>query len=143
MPEIDIENKPCSDGVAIVIFGVTGDLARRKLLPGLYENAKNGRLPDPFYIIGFARRPWSHEKMRNVLREGVYEFGRTQPIDDVVLEKLLDKSFYVESTFEDQAGYQELDLGELNLLMMPYWKNCWKNRFMWNLPLRTRLVIRN
>lgn len=109
MPEIDIENKPCSDGVAIVIFGVTGDLARRKLLPGLYENAKNGRLPDPFYIIGFARRPWSHEKMRDVLREGVYEFGRIQPIDDAVLEKLLDKSFYVESTFEDQAGYQDLD----------------------------------
>lgn len=109
MPEIDIENKPCSDGVAIVIFGVTGDLARRKLLPGLYENAKNGRLPDPFYIIGFARRPWSHEKMRDVLREGVYEYGRTQPIDDAILEKLLGKSFYVESTFEDQAGYQELD----------------------------------
>ena len=43
MPQVDISNEPCSDGVAIVIFGVTGDLARRKLMPALYENAKNGR----------------------------------------------------------------------------------------------------
>ena len=109
MPEIDIENKPCTDGVAIVIFGVTGDLARRKLLPGLYENAKNGRLPALLYVIGFARRQWSHEKMRDVLRQGVMEYGRTKPIDEAVLDRLLENSFYIESTFEDQDGYQKLD----------------------------------
>jgi len=53
MPEIDINLEPCSEGVAIVIFGVTGDLARRKLMPALYENAKIGRLPEPFYILAF------------------------------------------------------------------------------------------
>lgn len=109
MPEIDVNNEPCSDGVAIVIFGVTGDLTRRKLMPGLYENAKHGRLPEPFYIIGFARRPWSHEEMRDVLRQGVMEYGRTKPIDEKVLNRLLENAYYVESAFQDRDGYARLD----------------------------------
>ncbi len=109
MPEVKVQNDPCSEGVAIVIFGVTGDLARRKLMPGLYENAKHGRLPTPFFILGFARRPWSHEKMREVLRQGVYDHGRTKPIDENVLNRLLENAFYVESTFQDQSGYARLD----------------------------------
>jgi len=86
MTDINVHNEPCSEGVAVVIFGVTGDLARRKLMPALYENAKNKQLPVPFYILGFARRPWSHEKMRQILREGVLEFGRTAPIDETVID---------------------------------------------------------
>lgn len=109
MSEINVMKDPCSDGVAIVIFGVTGDLARRKLMPALYENARQGRLPAPLYIIGFARRPWSHEKMRGVLRQGVYDHGRTNPIDDDILNSLLENAYYVESTFQDQSGYARLD----------------------------------
>lgn len=109
MPEVDVQNKPCSEGVAIVIFGVTGDLTRRKLMPALYENAKNGRLPSPFYIVGFARRAWSHEKMREVLRKSVEEFGRTKPIDEEILDALLENAYYIESTFQDQDGYVELN----------------------------------
>lgn len=109
MTEIDIKNEPCKEGVAVVIFGVTGDLARRKLMPGLYENALIDRLPEPFYIIGFARRPWNHEKMREVLRQGVMDYGRSQPIDEKVLNHLLEHAYYVESTFEDQKGYSQLD----------------------------------
>jgi glucose-6-phosphate 1-dehydrogenase len=109
MPEIDITNEPCSDGVAIVIFGVTGDLTRRKLMPALYENAKNGRLPTPFYILGFARRPWSHEKMREVLRQGVEDYSRDKDIDEEILNLLLDNAYYIESTFQDEDGYVWLD----------------------------------
>ena len=109
MPEINLENQPCSGGVAIVIFGVTGDLARRKLMPALYENAKADRLPEPFYILGFARRPWSHQEMREVLKEGVLEYGRTQPIEEDVLDKLLENAFYIESTFQDINGYQKIE----------------------------------
>lgn len=121
MPEIDVDQKPCSEGVVIVIFGVTGDLARRKLMPALYENAKCGRLPEPFYILGFARRPWSHEKMRDVLREGVEEYGRTKPVQQDVIDKLLANAYYVESTFQDQQGYRKLNeaiekLGVKNVL---------------------------
>jgi glucose-6-phosphate 1-dehydrogenase len=109
MPEVNVQNDPCSEGVAIVIFGVTGDLARRKLMPALYENAKQDRLPKPFYILGFARRAWSHEKMRKVLRQGVYDHGRTRPVDVRVLDRLLENAYYVESTFQDPAGYAKLD----------------------------------
>ena len=109
MPEVTVQNDPCSEGVAIVIFGVTGDLARRKLMPALYENAKHDRLPTPFYILGFARRSWSHEKMRDVLRQGVYDHGRTRPIDEGILEGLLENAYYIESTFQDQSGYTRLD----------------------------------
>ncbi len=109
MPEIDVKNERCSEGVAIVIFGVTGDLARRKLMPGLYENARLGRLPEPLYILGFARRSWSHEKMRDVLRQGVMDYGRTKPIDESILNGLLDNAFYIESTFQDQSGYATLN----------------------------------
>ncbi|MFN2303518.1 MAG: glucose-6-phosphate dehydrogenase [Anaerolineales bacterium] len=109
MPEISFEKEPCSGGVAIVIFGVTGDLARRKLMPALYENAKNGKLPDPLYLIGFARRPWRDDKLREVLREGVMEHGRTKPIREEVLDVILDKAFYIQSTFQDQSGYGKID----------------------------------
>ena len=108
MPEIDISRESCSEGVAIVIFGVTGDLARRKLMPALYENAKNGRLPEPFFILGFARRPWSHEKMREVLRQGIVDYGRTKPIKQDVLNNLLSNAYYVESTFQEKEGYIRL-----------------------------------
>jgi glucose-6-phosphate 1-dehydrogenase len=109
MHEINLNNEPCSEGVAIVIFGVTGDLARRKLMAALYENARNNRLPEPFYILGFARRPWSHEKMRGILREGVMKYGRTSPIDEAVLDGLLENAYYVQSTFQDAEGYQKLE----------------------------------
>ena len=90
-------------------------------MSALYENAKFERLPQPFYIIGFARRPWSHEKMRAVLHDGVIEYGRTQPVDEKVLERLLKNAYYVESTFQDQTGYAQLkrvleDLGTKNTL---------------------------
>lgn len=109
MPEINLDKQPCSGGVAIVIFGVTGDLARRKLMPALYENAKADRLPKPFYILGFARREWSHEKMREVLKDGVLKYGRTKPIKEDILDEMLENAFYIESTFQDLDGYQKID----------------------------------
>lgn len=103
-----VDQDPCSEGVAIVIFGVTGDLARRKLMPALYENAKNDRLPKPLYIIGFARRTWTSEKMCDVLRQGVLDFGRTRPVNKNILDRLLENTFYIESTFQDIEGYAAL-----------------------------------
>ncbi|MEW5959619.1 MAG: glucose-6-phosphate dehydrogenase [Chloroflexota bacterium] len=61
--------------IAIVIFGASGDLTRRKLIPALYNNFKKGRLPERTQIIGYARRPWSDEDFRAQLRAGVEQFG--------------------------------------------------------------------
>lgn len=59
----------------IVIFGASGDLTYRKLIPGLYNNYKKDRLPPHIRIVGFARRPWSDDYFRDRLQEGVQEFG--------------------------------------------------------------------
>ena len=60
----------------IVLFGATGDLARRKILPGLYHLARAGLLPAGYRIVGTSRRPLSDEAFRAHARAAVVEFGR-------------------------------------------------------------------
>lgn len=97
-----------NEPVGFVVFGVTGDLTRRKLIPALYELQCSGRLEAPLYIIGFARRDWTDEFLRETLREGVEEFARTVPVDEAVLNDLLSRAHYVRSTFDDLDGYERL-----------------------------------
>jgi len=101
---------------ALVIFGVTGDLTTRKLIPALYELHVAGKLPDDLLVIGFARRDWSDDAMRSHLQEGVQVYARTQPINDYALKDLLSRMRYVRSTFDELDGYQRLNklLNELN-----------------------------
>ena len=63
-----------NDRVAFVIFGVTGDLTKRKLLPALYELNREGRLPDRLEIIGFARRPWTNDQMSKFYAMALWSF---------------------------------------------------------------------
>jgi glucose-6-phosphate 1-dehydrogenase len=92
--------------LAIVIFGVTGDLTRRKLLPALYELMKAEKLPEKLYLIGFARRDWNDEFLREKLKSGIDEYARSKPIEDEIVERLLSRTHYVQSTFEELQGYQ-------------------------------------
>jgi glucose-6-phosphate 1-dehydrogenase len=103
-------------GIAFVIFGVTGDLTRRKLIPALYELHLAERLPQPLCVIGFARRDWTDEILHTKLSEGIEEFGRQKPINDKVKGELLNCARYVSSTFEDLDGYTRLGelISELN-----------------------------
>jgi glucose-6-phosphate 1-dehydrogenase len=94
--------------IGFVIFGVTGDLARRKLIPALYQLALADQLPDELAIIGFARRDWDDEKFREEMRQGVLEFSRTQPVINEVLARLLECMVYVRSSFDESEGYQRL-----------------------------------
>lgn len=94
--------------LAIVIFGVTGDLTRRKLLPALYELMRSEKLTEPVYLIGFARRDWDDEFLREQLSQGVEEFSRTRPVSAERVKRLLDHAHYIRSSFEDAAGYQQL-----------------------------------
>jgi glucose-6-phosphate 1-dehydrogenase len=59
--------------VSLIIFGATGDLTSRKLVPALYSNFLKRRLPACPWIVGFARRPWTEEEFRNRLRDGAAE----------------------------------------------------------------------
>jgi glucose-6-phosphate 1-dehydrogenase len=96
------------DGIAFIIFGVTGDLARRKLAPALYELNRAARLPNNFFTIGFARRDWNDDFLRSTLRDAVKEFARTKPLEYDALENLLSKAYYIQSSFDDPEGYQQL-----------------------------------
>jgi glucose-6-phosphate 1-dehydrogenase len=110
-----------SGPVAFVIFGVTGDLTKRKLIPALYELSLSGHLDQLTNIIGFARRDWDAEIMRQTLKEGVIEFAREKPINQEVLNNLLEKFVYVKSSFNDPEGYKQLgkifeDYGTCNII---------------------------
>src|SRR4051794_6981220 len=94
-------------GTALVIFGATGDLARRKLLPAIYNLAHEGALPERFNLIGVSRRDQSDEEFRDFARESISEFSRRQP-DDQVLDGLLERLSYIGFSFDDQEGYGKL-----------------------------------
>src|SRR5690242_21106014 len=69
---------------ALVIFGATGDLAHRKLLPALYNLAHEGSLPERFALIGVARPDQPHEDFRRIARESIERFSRRRPDPDVL-----------------------------------------------------------
>jgi len=91
----------------LVIFGATGDLARRKLLPALYNLAHDGALPERFHLVGVARKEKPHEEYRQECEEAIRRFSRRAP-DESVLSGLLADVKYVAGTFEDAAVYSEL-----------------------------------
>ncbi len=98
------EAPPC----AIVIFGATGDLTKRKLVPALYNLAKDGALPKHCATLGVARRAWSVEDFRREMRAGVDTFSRRRPADAVVWEDFAARLDYVQCDFDDPAGYARL-----------------------------------
>ncbi len=93
---------------ALVIFGGTGDLAHRKLLPALYNLAHEGALPERFELIGISRSEMSHEDFRTMARESIQRFSRRAPDHDV-LEGLLCDMRYVAGSFDQDSVYAELD----------------------------------
>src|SRR3954452_7487886 len=85
---------PTASSCAIVIFGASGDLAKRKLIPAIYELAKEKLLDEKSYVVGFSRSPMSDEQFRKTAREAVEKYARTKPIDQEVWKKLEPRFFY-------------------------------------------------
>ncbi|WP_420897223.1 glucose-6-phosphate dehydrogenase [Bifidobacterium castoris] len=94
---------PCS----IVIFGVTGDLSRKKLLPAIYDLANRGLLPPSFGLTGFARRDWTEDHFRDFVKENVQAHCRTQ-FNDATWEQLARGIRFVRGTFEDPGAFTRL-----------------------------------
>lgn len=97
-----------AEACVIVIFGATGDLTNRKLLPAIYNLMREGLLNENSVVLGFARRPKSDDEFRNEMLEGINRFSRVKPADHTVWSKLAKNIFYHQSTFEDPAGYASL-----------------------------------
>src|SRR5436305_12968457 len=89
--------QPCS----IVIFGATGDLTHRKLIPALYILAADGDLPPAVAIIGFARREKNDEQFRAELEEATRKFSR-QTVRDEIWKTFARSIFYHQSEFVDE-----------------------------------------
>jgi glucose-6-phosphate 1-dehydrogenase len=95
----------------LVIFGATGDLAHRKLLPAIYNLAHEGALPEGFNLIGISRSEMSDDDYRALARESITTYSRRPP-DEQVLEKLLERVRYVAGTFDEDSVFERLN-GEL------------------------------
>lgn len=91
----------------LVIFGVTGDLARKKLMPAVYDLANRGLLPPGFALVGFARRDWADQDFMEVVHESVKKFART-PYRDDVWRQLSAGIRFVSGDFDDDAAFDRL-----------------------------------
>ncbi len=104
----------------MVIFGGTGDLTRRKLLPALYRLKALGLLPLRFNIVGLSMRGFDDKAYRDFAEEAVREFSAEEP-DEAVLASLLENIRFISSSFDDGGGYAKLAavLDELDRGLMP------------------------
>src|SRR6267154_6722722 len=98
--------EPC----VMVIFGATGDLTHRKLLPALYDLALEHPLPAGFSVVGFARRPYSDEQFREQALESINQYSRQKPVTQQVWESFATGIHYLQSSFNEATGYDKLNV---------------------------------
>src|SRR5882762_6718381 len=95
--------EPC----ALVVFGVTGDLARKKLLPAVYDLANRGLLPTDFVLLGFARRDWDHGDFEALAKSAAKEHART-PWREETWARLIGNVKFVPGAFDDDEAFDTL-----------------------------------
>ncbi len=92
---------------AVVIFGVTGDLTSRKLIPAIYELYSSNRIPKHMHIIGFARRDWDDFHLKQVFVDSVNSYSDKE-IENEKVEEIFTKVKYIKSSFSEKLGYEEI-----------------------------------
>src|SRR3712207_3556482 len=95
--------EPC----ALVVFGITGDLARKKLLPAVYDLANRGLLPTNFALLGFARRDWGDEDFAELARDSARKAART-PWREEVWERLAGSVRFVPGPVDDDNAFVQV-----------------------------------
>ena len=93
----------------LVIFGGTGDLARRKILPGLFRRFIAGQMPDTSRVIGAARSELDSDGYRDMVREAIHEFGGEEKSNSEKLEAFLKQLDYVPIDAKGEGGWSELE----------------------------------
>ncbi|KAA1419997.1 glucose-6-phosphate dehydrogenase [Mumia zhuanghuii] len=91
----------------LVIFGVTGDLSRKKLMPAVYDLANRGLLPPGFSLVGFARREWEDQDFAEVVYESVKRYARTE-FREEVWRQLAEGFRFVSGSFDDDEAFEQL-----------------------------------
>jgi glucose-6-phosphate 1-dehydrogenase len=108
----DVSSNPGSnqkkpEACSFVIFGVSGDLAHRLVIPALYNLAASDLLPDKFCVVGVARKGMSGESLRDSLLTGLHQFA-TRPVDDAIATRLLECVTSVEADPKDPASFDAM-----------------------------------
>ncbi|MDP2775853.1 MAG: glucose-6-phosphate dehydrogenase, partial [Nocardioides sp.] len=94
---------PCG----MVLFGVTGDLSRKKIMPAIYDLANRGLLPPGFSLVGFARREWADQDFAQIVHDSVKAYARTEFREEVW--KQLSEGFrFVQGDFDDDEAFEQL-----------------------------------
>jgi glucose-6-phosphate 1-dehydrogenase len=91
----------------LIIFGVTGDLSRKKLMPAVYDLANRGLLPPGFSLVGFARRDWEDQDFMEVVHEAVKSYARTEYREEV-WQQLAQGIRFVPGEFGDDKAFEKL-----------------------------------
>ncbi|WP_329544450.1 glucose-6-phosphate dehydrogenase [Streptomyces sp. NBC_00554] len=91
----------------LVIFGVTGDLSRKKLMPAVYDLANRGLLPPGFSLLGFARREWEDQDFAQVVHDSVREHARTE-FREEVWQQLAEGMRFIPGDFDDDTAFKQL-----------------------------------
>ncbi|MHB8245274.1 MAG: glucose-6-phosphate dehydrogenase [Acidimicrobiales bacterium] len=102
------------DPCALVVFGVTGDLARKKLIPAVYDLGNRGLLPPGFVLLGFARRDWGDGDFEQLARKSAEQHARTE-FRENVWRRIADSIKFVPGSFDDDNGFDELDRALVDL----------------------------
>ncbi len=106
MPDTFMAPERVPDPCALVIFGASGDLTRRKLVPAIWHLDQQGRLPAEFALIGMARRAMDEVGFRDQMKEALLEF--VGPIDPLLLDRFLAKLFYIRGDPTNPETFQRL-----------------------------------
>ncbi|MBS0615524.1 MAG: glucose-6-phosphate dehydrogenase [Verrucomicrobia bacterium] len=96
------------DPCIVVVFGATGDLTARKIMPALYNLTRQAQLPSQFACVGFARRPKTHDQFREEMKQAVGSYSRVKPIEASIWDHFSNQIFYHQSEFHEDEGYQKL-----------------------------------
>src|SRR3981189_561041 len=99
------QKKP--DFCSFVIFGVSGDLAHRLVIPALYNLAATDLLPDRVCVVGITRKDMSNDDLRKSLMQGLREFA-TRPVDDAIAERLLECVTSIAADPKDPASFDRM-----------------------------------
>lgn len=109
-----LEDHQTAAPATIVIFGITGDLSARKLIPALYNLAVDGLLPIPVNIVGVGRRDWTDEQLRQQMRDDVAKFSR-QALNETIWNSFAGSLFYQKLEMDAPDDYHKL-AGRLSML---------------------------
>jgi glucose-6-phosphate 1-dehydrogenase len=92
----------------MVIFGGTGDLTHRKLLPAIYNLKHSGKLPDNFAVVSIGRKELSHEEYREQAQNSIRSYSRFKDIDDKLWQTVAERIYYKKVDFQKSIGYDDL-----------------------------------